>query len=188
MLPRARRSQARKSTSSQVVASLQLAVLIIGGASFAQTPPPADPRYATAEAVVKELYKLVCVAPGQKTDWEQVRALYIPEAVIVLRTSKTENTVFSVQGWIDDFAAWDEKANVIERGFEEKIVAMKTTEFRDIAHILVRYEARITSSDKPPTVGVDSIELIRKDGRWWIAAITNDLPTPEHPVPAVIAD
>ena len=56
--------------------------------------------------------------------------------------------------------------------------------FRDIANIFVLYEAAITDSQRPPTVGVDSIDLIRKDGRWWIASIVNDLPTPEHPIPA----
>jgi hypothetical protein len=30
---------------------------------------------------------------------------------------------------------------------------------------------------------VDSFQLIKKDGRWWIVSITNELPTPDRPVP-----
>lgn len=162
-------------------------LLSIAFEAHAQTPVP-DSRLQSPEAVVRELYRLVCVAPGDSTDWEQVRNLYIPEAVIVLRVSKDAMSTFSVQGWIDDFVAWDKKANVMERGFEEVIVRMQPMVFRDISHIFVLYDARITSSTKPPTRGVDSIDLIQKNGRWWIASIVNDLPTPEHPIPTQLQD
>jgi hypothetical protein len=148
----------------------------------------ADLRLETAEGVVQELYRLICVPVGAKTDWEQVRNLFIPEAVIILRVSKTASNTFTVQGWIDDFIAYNEKAKSSERGFEEKIVRMSTTVFRDIAHILVLYEARMLDWSKPAAPGVDSIELIRRDGRWWIAAITNDLPNEAHPIPAALKD
>lgn len=148
----------------------------------AQTPPA--PYADTAEGVVRELYRLLCVEPGQTTDWEQVRPLFISEAVIVLRVSKDTMSTFSVQGWIDDFIAFNERARVVERGFTEKIVRLDATEFRDIANVLVLYEAAITDSPRPPTRGVDSIDLVRTDGRWRIASIVNDLPTDQHPVPA----
>lgn len=149
---------------------------------LAVVPAHADPA-DTAEGVVRELYRLVCVEPGQTTDWEQARALFIPEAVIVLRVSKDATDTFSVQGWIDDFVAFNERAKVIERGFTEKIVRMDTTVFRDVANIYVLYEAAITDSERPPTVGVDIISLVQKDGRWRIASIVNDLPNPENPIP-----
>ncbi len=137
----------------------------------------------TPEGVVHNLYRHVSVDVGQETDWESVRKLFLPEAVIVLRVSKESTQVFDVQGWIDDFVAWDAKARVKERGFYEKIVAMKPRVFRDIANVFVLYEAAILDSDKPPTRGIDSIELVKKDGRWWIAAITNDIVSAEHPAP-----
>lgn len=160
--------------------ALVLALALTPLSARADTP---DTAYQSAEAVVRELYRHVTVEKGHVTDWETVRTLFIPEAVIVLRVSKEGSQTFDVQGWIDDFVAWNNKARVVERGFSETIVRMKPRVFRDIANVFVLYEARITDSDKPPTVGVDSIELIRKDGRWWIAAITNDLVNAEHPIP-----
>jgi hypothetical protein len=173
--------------------ALVLIVLLLcaAPAAFSADAPEtakADATLATAEGVVKELYRLICVPVGGKTDWEQVRRLFIPEAVIILRVSKDASSTFTVQSWIDDFIAYNEKAKSSERGFEEKIVRMSTTEFRDIAHILVLYEARMLDWSRPAAPGVDSIELIRKGGRWWIAAITNDLPNDEHPIPAALKD
>ncbi|MDH4036492.1 MAG: hypothetical protein OEX18_01055 [Candidatus Krumholzibacteria bacterium] len=149
---------------------------------------PASPDLTSAEGVVRELYRLVCVEPGQTTDWDQVRALFIPQAVIVLRVSRDASDTFTLEGWIDDFVAFNEKARVSERGFTEKIVRMDTTVFRDIASIYVLYEAAITDSERPPTVGVDIVNLIQKDGRWWIASIVNDLPNADNPIPQQLAE
>jgi hypothetical protein len=143
----------------------------------------------TPDGVVNELYRLICVPKGgPEPDWERVRSLFIPEAVIILRVSKDASSTFTVQGWIDDFIAYNTKAKSSERGFEEKIVRMAPTVFRDIAHILVLYEARMLDWSKPAAPGVDSIELVRKDGRWFIAAITNDLPNAENPIPAALKE
>jgi hypothetical protein len=58
--------------------------------------------------------------------------------------------------------------------------------FRDIAHVLVLYEAHIPGSARPPQQGVDSFQLVRNAGRWWIVSVVNDLPSPEHPAPPVL--
>ncbi len=79
--------------------------------------------------------------------------------------------------------AFIERADARKTGFTERIVRMRPMIFRDIAHVLVLYEASIPGSGRPPQRGVDSFELIRRDGRWWIVSITNDLPTPDQPVP-----
>ncbi len=182
-------------TVRKIAAKLALALSLLATplAVRAQAPPSSQPpgvapAYSTAEDVVNELYRLVSIEKGQETDWEQVRQLFLPQAVIVLRVSKEASQVFDVQGWIDDFKTWDEKAKVKETGFSEKIITMKPRVFRDIANVFVLYEASITGATRPPTRGVDSIELIKKDGRWWIAAITNDLINAENPVPAELRE
>ncbi|HEX6791531.1 MAG TPA: hypothetical protein VF247_09495 [Candidatus Krumholzibacteria bacterium] len=164
-----------------------LTACLCASLAHAAEAPAADPLQSP-EGVVRELYRLVCVPAGGDTDWNAVRALFIPEAVIVLRVSKDASSTFTLQGWIDDFIAFNTKAKSSERGFEEKIVRMSPMVFRDIAHVLVLYEARMLDWTRPASQGVDSIELIRKGDRWWIAAITNDLPNEEHPVPAALKD
>ena len=149
----------------------------------AQTSSEENPL-STAEGVVAELYQLVTFEAGSTPDWEKVRSLFIDEAVIVLRTSWENITIFSVQGFIDDFVNFIERFKVEKTGFVEEIKRTKSMVFGDMAHILVLYEASIPGSERPPQQGVDSFSLIKKDGRWWIAAITNELPTPDNPLPA----
>jgi len=164
------------------------AAVFVGTAShaplIAQTAAPPDSASATAEGAVRELYRLVSFAPGATTDWGKVRSLFLPEAVIFLRTSRTASTVFTLEGFIADFAAFDTLPAVVQNGFTETIVRLRPTVFRDIAHVLVLYEATIPGSPRPPQQGVDSFQLIRRDGRWWIVSVANDIVTPETPVPA----
>ena len=138
----------------------------------------------TPGAVVTELYDLVTLEPSETADWDRVRSLFLDEAVIVLRTSRTESTVFSLDGWVEEFIRFVDRANVAETGFTERIVSMKPWTFKDMAQVLVLYEAFIPGSQRPPQQGIDNFSLVRIDDRWQIAAITNDIPDAENPVPA----
>jgi hypothetical protein len=148
-----------------------------------QPPAPEPPPGPTAEGLVTELYELVTFEAGREPDWNQVRGLFIPEAVIVLRTSREQTSIFSVDEFVDDFVTFIERANARETGFSERIIRMRSTVFGDMAHVLVLYEASIPGSPRPPQQGVDSFLLTRKDDRWRIVAVTNEIPAPDRPLP-----
>ena len=174
------------------LARVLAAALLLGAgvpALHAQQPaaPPADTTLQSAEGVVRAVYRLVSFGPGERTDWAPVRNLFLPEAVVVLRTTRTATTVFSLNGFIDDFVRFDTIPTVARNGFRETVVKLHATVYRDIAHVLVLYEAEVLNLPRPPQRGIDSWELVRRDGRWWIASITNEIVTPDVPVPAEIA-
>ena len=135
---------------------------------------------------MRELYDLVTFPAGTTPDWDRGRALFLPEGVVVLRTGRTETTVFSVEGWVQDFVTFIEDRNVVETGFTERIVRTHAVEFGDIAHVWVLYEAEIPGSGRPAQQGVDSFQLARRNGTWLIASILNEIPTPDRPVPEVL--
>jgi hypothetical protein len=141
---------------------------------------------------IAELYSLFgSTGGGLVPDWDRARSYFLKEAVVVLRTTRTTLTVFTVDGFIQDFIDFYVRpykfATVTlvpkESGFSEKIVKMKAWEFGDMAHVLVLYEAYITGSPVKPTVGVDSWLLTRRDGQWMIAAVTNELVSAANPIP-----
>jgi len=138
----------------------------------------------TAEGTVSELYRLVSSDSGSTPNWDEVRSLFIDEAVVVLRTSRESTTVFTLEGFVADFVKFIERANIVETGFTESVVSMRPWVFGDMAHVLVLYEAHIIGSPRPPQQGVDGFQLIRRNGRWWIVSVTNEIPTADNPVPA----
>ncbi len=170
------------------------AALLIGPAAapaLAQAPAPQVAAAQPVGDVVAGLYGLVSSSGGRLPDWDKVRALFLKEAVIVLRTSRTALTAFDLDGFIKDFVDFYDRpfkrgeATVVpkESGFTEKVVRMKVWEFGDMAHVLVLYEAQITGFPIAPQQGIDSWLLVRRDGRWLIAGATNELVTAARPVP-----
>lgn len=147
----------------------------------------ADPVAQTpAEAVVYELYDLVTFPAGTTPDWNEFRDLFLPGAVVVLRSSREATSVFTLDGFVEDWLGFIEGSNILETGFNEKIVRTHSTVFGDIAHVWVLYEAEIPGWGRPPQPGVDSFQLVRQPEGWKIASITNEVPTPERPIPELL--
>jgi len=164
------------------VLALTLTGLLIASSAAAQP----DPDAATAEGLVRALYDRVSSEPGSVPDWDRVRSAFLPQAIVVLRTSRDSTTVFTLDGFVQDFVTFIERANVRTTGFTERVVKTQATVFGDIAHVLVLYEAHITGSPRPPQQGVDSFQLIQREGRWWIVSIVNEIPTANRPLPAAL--
>ena len=154
--------------------------------------PAAQSSAQSAGDLVSGLYSLVSSTGGKLPDWDKLRACFLSEAVIVLRTSRTATKTFSLDGFIKDFVDFYQRPFRIgqvsvlpkESGFSETVVRMKSWEYGDMAHVLVLYEAQVLGGAAPPQQGVDSWLVVRRDGRWSIAAVTNEVVTPMRPVPA----
>ena len=165
-------------TRIQVILSLTAAAMLPPSAA-------AQARLETPEGLIEEIYELVTFPAGTTPDWDEVRDLFIPEAVVVLRTSREGSTVFSVDGFVQDFVTFIEQAEVETTGFTERILDMQTFEWGDIAHVLVLFDSDIPGDGREPRAGVDSFQLIKRDGRWWIASISNERPSADRPLPEV---
>jgi hypothetical protein len=174
-------------------------VLLVACLSAAMAQSQHSASQASPQPVggfVAGIYALVSSEGGKLPDWDKVRACFLKESVIVLRTSGTALTAFTLDGFIKDFVDFYEKpfkrgettAVPKESGFTEKVVRMKVWEYGDMAHVLVLYEAMITGFPMTPQQGVDSWLLVRRDGRWLIAAATNELVTRSRPVPPELLD
>ncbi len=166
-----------------VLSGVALTVMLTLQGAAQEEPQATQEPPLSAEDVVRRLYDLVTFDAGTTPDWNEVRALFLEEAVVVLRTARTQTTVFSLEGFVGDFVSFIERANVEQSGFAERIVKLKATVFNEMAHVMVLYEASIPGRTRPPQQGVDFFLLTKQDGNWRIAAVTNDIPDALHPVP-----
>lgn len=153
--------------------ALALLTLASCAAPAEEVRVPAVPSSGATD-VVTELYDLVTFGPGVTPDWDAVRALFLEQAVIVLRTGREQMTVFSVDEFVQDFVQFSGRDDVVELGFTERIVALRETVFGDMATVLVRFESEIPGSGREARPGFDSFELIRQGGSWRIVAIVNE--------------
>ncbi|MBE0713439.1 MAG: hypothetical protein IH583_13765, partial [Candidatus Aminicenantes bacterium] len=88
----------RKFTGAAGVVLLCLSAgLVVAQEPAAPTPPQPVGDF------VAGIYSLVSSTGGKLPDWDQVRACFLKEAVVVLRTSRTAMTAFTLDGFIQDF-------------------------------------------------------------------------------------
>jgi ketosteroid isomerase-like protein len=163
--------------------SLSLMFVCTPGTAQDKGKAPEDDVFKTVKGTVAELYKMVTFGPGVSPDWEKVKTFFIPEAVIVLRTARDKMSVLSRDGFVKLFIDDIKKYKMDETGFQEKLISCKIKEFGNIAFGVAVYEASIPGSSRPPQRGVDGFQLMKKDGRWWIVSIVNEIPLSGNPIP-----
>lgn len=138
----------------------------------------------SVEQVVRDVYDLVSWTDGNTPDWEVVREVFIPEAIVVLRYPPGLK-VMSVDGFLLDWLRFENQlAGAGVSGFEETVTSAMTTEFGDVAHVHVVYETSIPDTGRPARPGVDLWSLIRVDGQWKVVSVVNELPRDGLPVPS----
>ena len=159
-----------------------LIAMVAAVPAFAQSEA-AEEDLRSAEQVVRGVYELVSWTDGNTPDWEVVREVFIPDAIVVLRYPPNLK-VMSVDGFLLDWLRFENQlAARGVTGFPESVVSAETTEFGDIAHVHVVYETTIPDTGRPARPGVDLWSLIRVDGRWRVVSVVNELPRDDLPVP-----
>jgi heme-degrading monooxygenase HmoA len=157
-------------------------------ASFAATQNPEPAARAddvkSMDAIVAAVYDVISGPAGQKRDWDRMRSLFVPGArLIPAVASPTGGATARV---LDVDAYIQRSGPVLERdGFFEHEIARKTEAFGNIAHVFSTYESKHKRSDPAPFArGINSIQLLKDGGRWWIVTIYWDSEKPEKPIPA----
>src|SRR5262249_21965567 len=164
------------------------AVIVSAQTRRREAPPPADA--ASPEAIVAALYASVSHAPDASPNWERMRNIFLPVGMLVPPRKPDEAifTVVDVDGFEERYkksvAAAKEKGGAGPTGFFEKELSRRTDCFGNVCQIFSTYESRHTESDAQPFVrGINSIQLVHDDQRWWIASVVWDTERAGNPIP-----
>jgi hypothetical protein len=126
------------------------------------------------DKVIHELYRLVSWEAGALPEWDQLKNLFLEEALIILRSREGFHMI-DRKGFIDLWLEDINKYHLDKTGFKEEIVELYCEQVGNIACCMAVYMASIPGRKLPPQAGFDSYQLIKKDNRWWITAIVNEV-------------
>jgi hypothetical protein len=120
------------------------------------------------DSVIAGMYDSVSFEMGSRPDWKRHDEIFAPGA----RMARiTDDGVFE----FDNRSYQENVDGMIEAGtltsFWEAELWRETHLFDEMAHVLSAYEARRSRGGELIGRGVNSIQLFRKDGRWWISAM-----------------
>lgn len=148
--------------------------------------PPQD--VASPEAIVEAVYEAISgpAEREQERDWDRLRSLFLPDARLVLPRWRSPDgeeeqvlRAWDVEGFID--AA---KGFYQDSSFYEAEVARRVDRFGHIAQVFSTYESRVGSEESDPVSrGINSVQVVHADDRWWIAHLVWDVEGPDNRIP-----
>jgi len=155
-------------------------------------PPAVQPDAASVDTIVTALYASVSHGPEYEPNWDRLRALFLPQAIIVppRRPDAETFAVLDVNAFEDRIrkyiAGRREKGEQL--GFTEREIARRENRFGDVCQVFSTYETVRAPKDPTPFArGVHSIQLVSDGRRWWIAALVWDNERPDNPIPRGMA-
>ena len=180
-------------------------LLLLPGICVGQAPKPAvgaitshpnqpQPRAGdvdSIEHILAALYDVISGPAHRARDWNRMRTLFVPEARLIpvrivpgtpdRKTAPATDVIFfSLEDYIARSAPAMESQGFLERGVHNEVAA-----FGNIVHVFSTYESRHTAADAAPFArGINSIQLLKDGGRYWIVDILWDSERPETPIPA----
>lgn len=161
-----------------------LAAIAVPGPARAQTAP-APEDVATPEAIVLAAYESIQRRPGEPYRWERFRSLFLPSALLIPNTEQTDGEfrVLTVRQFIDWVDGGTQVGGPGDRGFVEEQVSHDLERYGDVAQLFSTYRKRFWEGEEVLGHGINSFQLVRHDGRWWIAGIAWDEESGAGPIP-----
>ena len=145
---------------------------------------PADA--ATIDGMVKALYESISFAPHTQPDYDRLRSLFHVNGHLIPAKAEKESpfTIMDVETFITHSREQVVIGGLERRGFVETEVARRMQSFGSIVHLFSTYESRYASTDPDPLQrGINSIQLVREHGRWWIVSILWEVERPGSQIP-----
>lgn len=147
-----------------------------------QDPRPGD--VDTVENLVTALYDAYGTQDGSDFDWNRIRTLFHPSAILMPNIEQRQGsldalTLDEFQEWIDSSTAQlrSDGGSFLEIGYHTQI-----DQYGNIANVMSSYK-KYLNGELIPQFGINSIQMVFNQGRWWITGIAWDETYSGGPIP-----
>jgi hypothetical protein len=135
----------------------------------------------TVDHLVTSLYDVISGPAGKPRDWDRFRSLFLPDGRLGVVRPETPATRDAPARKGDavfltpDMYVQRDDPYFKTHGFFERSIANRIEEFGDLVHVWSTYESRHAEHDSQPfTRGINSIQIVYAQGRFWVASILWD--------------
>jgi hypothetical protein len=178
-----------------VLALVIVSGLISGGSLPAQTSAPASSAapdaqpnakpadVASPQAIIDAAYDSISGPATQERDWNRLRSLFLPGAHLIQSAPDTAGKYTTSVLSMDEFVG-AATPYFKEHDFFERELWSHEDRYANIIQRFSTYASAHTKGGEPFARGVNSFQLLYKDGRWWIVTIFWQEEDHEYPIPA----
>lgn len=140
-------------------------------------------KVTTLDSTIKTLYSVISGEKGEARNWELFNYLFKPDAKLIPTGTNKQGVhvarYMTPQEYINTSGKW-----LIENGFFEKEIARSVHKFGNIAQVFTTYEAYNSESDAKPFMrGINSVQMLYDNNRWWIINIYWQQASKKNPIP-----
>lgn len=140
---------------------------------------------ASPQAIVAAVYEVISGPAGQPRDWDRFRSLFLPGARLIYAQTTQSGEERLHPMTVEDFVRIVTPVYASGGGFWERDIGQRVERFGNVAHVFTAYETRRAGPDAPVVArGINSVQLVRHQGRWWVANVAWDAERPGNPIPA----
>lgn len=163
---------------------LILIILLTTAPLYAQAQVKMD-DVNSIDAIIDALYDVISGPKEQARDWERFYSLFDSDARLIFASGDTMSgfQTRTPQGYREVA-----EASFAANNFYETEISRDTDIYGNIAHVFSTYAGRRSPEGQPFLRGINSIQLARKDGRWFIETIFWQAETEEFPLPGKYLD
>jgi hypothetical protein len=127
---------------------------------------PAD--VSTIDGIIKAVYDVISGPAGQR-DWNRFQSLFHKDAYMAAINDKGELRKFTPAQYVQNNAPF-----FLKYSFIEKELGRTVNEFGNIAQVFTAYEYKAGLTPPETRRGINSIELVKEKGRWFVMSISWD--------------
>lgn len=138
----------------------------------------------TLDSTITNFYKSISTEKDSTRQWDKFKYLFKPDAKLIVTSKTKEDSLFRVRymdvnNYIENSGEW-----MLENGFIEREINREVNQFGNIAHVFSTFEAYHSSEEAQPFMrGINSIQLLYDNRRWWIINVYWTLETKKQPIP-----
>jgi hypothetical protein len=144
----------------------------------------------TVVHLVSSLYEVISGDAGKPRDWDRFRSLFLPGGRLGVTRPEVPATKDAPARKGDavfltpDMYVQRDDPYFKTHGFFERSIANRVEEFGNLVHVWSTYESRHAEHDSQPfTRGINSIQIVHAQGRFWIASVLWDEERPGLALP-----
>ena len=128
------------------------------------------------DAAIRGVYDVISGPPGQKRDFDKMRAMFAPGA-----TMKAIGPKGLRGGTVEDYISRN-SAILEKEGFTERELGRRVEIWGGLATAWSAYDGR-TANGSFHERGINSFQLVKVDGKWLVASILWQEESKEFPLP-----
>lgn len=156
-----------------------MAILLYQG-NNGQKQAEAGP-FSTIDNLISRMYQVISSESVGNRNWDVFRKLFRSEARINALGKDHRGQERYISLTVEDYIRGAE-ASFQKQSLKEQEIGRIVEEYGDMVHVFSAYETKDITSEKVLQRGINSIQLIFREERYWIVSLLFNPETKENPI------